>query len=109
MIYLKNNTAAQVAMVPNNGLTAPGVPATFSLWSTVEHHVRLHEQDVVVDSDSLYIPVTVTLPDGLPVGEYRYELAQAGEMLSEGLITVGDYSRATRNAQSGGVTFAQGR
>ena len=42
---------------------------------------------------SIFYSFEITLPDGIKDGEYTYELYENGNMVSTGLLQIGDYKQ----------------
>lgn len=95
MIYLKNITAKQVLRVPVSGLGEGAETPTFVLRSTTDNRevYELAWQEGVQEVD--YLRGMITLPDGLPVGEYEYALSEGTQVLGRGVAQVGDYASVT--------------
>jgi len=88
MIYLENTTFAQAAFIPRNG-DAPTGTITLTARSTVDLTTPLRVDVLDLKVSRLYFDVSFRLPAGMADGEYRYELAADGKVLSEGLMIVG--------------------
>lgn len=66
-------------------------PSQFSL--VIKNTIDLTETSVSVESlmsTEIYYNIAVTLPDGLPDGEYEYHLSMGNELLSSGLLILGE-------------------
>lgn len=66
-------------------------PADLSL--EIKNTIDLMETSVVVEKlteTEIYYNIAVTLPDGLPDGEYEYHLSMGNESLSSGLLVLGE-------------------
>ena len=111
-------------LIPNNGLhkvaggiIPPSYPAELRVRSTIAKSGVLTYPATISPENGLYIAVEVQFPregergykTSLAVGEYEYELTAGGQMLSSGLLQVGEYHRATRDGSASGVSFKQGK
>lgn len=119
MLYFKNTTDAQIVRIPANGPKAggnitlelvnvinrgQGYTLTFTPSSYVYGRLITAEDEFFHDSDDrqvyVRIPVedtsriyyfgAVTLPAGMPEGEYEYTAAAGGEVISCGLAYIGE-------------------
>lgn len=88
MIYLKNITDAQVAMIPKNGESATGA-LSLIMKSTVDLEGPTMEA-VDLDTSDLYFNLSVALPGGLASGEYQYQLMDGEILVSCGICYIGD-------------------
>ena len=89
MIYLLNQTDAQAVYVPKNG----GVPdgdLAFKAKSTMELATEVDAEVLNLGISDLYVNIAVTLPEGVPNGEYEYSLTAGGILVSSGLLVIGD-------------------
>lgn len=103
MIYLKNTTVRQMVRVPLTGLENNEMDFVLAIWSTTENHdvYRMAWEDsAVIDGYALGL---VTLPAGLPDGEYEYRLSEGTRMLSGGVAQIGDYKAVP--VQKGNTTI----
>lgn len=89
MIYLRHTTEAQSLFIPRNGGTAEGL-CELRLKNTTDKR-RAVEAVVDISVSRIYYALAVTLPEDLSVGEYEYELAIGEDVLSTGLLFVGEY------------------
>lgn len=121
MIYLRNTTETQRVRIPASGPKAGGI-VTLEMVNTIdrgEAYVFDFDQavyladangDLVHDADDLQIAVadrgdssrlyyvlTVTLPEGIPEGEYEYKATAGGEVISCGLAIVGEPAPAVES------------
>lgn len=92
MIYLENKTDAQAVFIPRNGDTPRG-DITLTARSTVDLTTPVAVVVLDLNISQLYYNVALCLPEGIADGEYRYELAAGGEILSEGLLVIGAQPR----------------
>lgn len=88
MIYLENNGTAQAVFIPRN-VDTPAGDITLTARSTVDLTTPVSVTVLDLKVSQLYYDVALRLPDGMADGEYRYELAVGGQLLSEGLMIVG--------------------
>ena len=91
MIYLQNITDSQVVFVPKNG-AVPSGDLVFKAKSTIDLAVEVSQGVIDLQTSDLYFRIAVTLPDGLPNGEYGYSLQVGDEILSSGLLVIGENS-----------------
>ena len=91
MIYLQNNTEAQDVCVPRNGIVADG-ELEFKAKNTIDlaEKIDLFVADLRVSN--LFYYLAVILPEDLPNGEYEYTLTDGENLLSTGLLVVGENS-----------------
>lgn len=114
MIYLRNTTETQRVRIPASGPKAGGI-VTLEMVNTIdrgEAYVFDFDQSVyLVDADGafvhdaddlqiavadrgdasrLYYVVNVTLPGGMPEGEYEYKATAGGEVISSGVAILGE-------------------
>ena len=92
MLYLQNTEEAQVLFVPRNG-EIPSGDLVFKAKSTIDLATEIDLQVVDLDISELYLHLAVTIPDGCPNGEYEYTVLAGDEMVSTGLLIVGENSR----------------
>ena len=103
MIYLKNITEAQTIMIPRNGESVSG-QMSLVLTNTTDH--QSHTLSVADGGASgLYAEVAVTLPEGLAVGEYHYQLMSGNEAVSTGLVFIGDLRSPSQYEET--ITYKQ--
>lgn len=114
MIYLRNTTDPQLVRIPLNG-AAPGRVLTLHIVNTVdlgdgiglEYDPKIYLIDAagaqVYDADGaaitlpgptelshMYAPALVELPIGVTPGEYEYIASMDGEIVSVGLLIIGE-------------------
>jgi len=89
MIYLQNTSEeSQVLFIPRNGETPEG-DLVFTAKSTIDlDEISLEVTDL--QTSDLYFNIAVTLPAGLPNGEYEYTLMAGDVPVSTGLLVIGD-------------------
>lgn len=91
MIYLQNNTESQGVFVPKNG-AVPSGDLVFKAKSTIDLAVEINQVVTDLNTSDLYFNLAVTLPAGLPNGEYEYSLMVEETLLSSGLLVIGENS-----------------
>ena len=109
MIYLQHITDPQVIALANTWRRAnTGKAFTLVLYSGADRkEVARIECENLDKTWRTGIEISVTLPAGLAVGEYRYALIQDGVEWGTGLARVGDYHKPVTGNGSAGVTFQQ--
>lgn len=107
MIYIKHKSGKQGLRVPVSGLGEGNGTPSFRLRSTTGNRDVYDAawEDEVAEVD--YRRGTVSLPSGLPVGEYEYELSLDGQTLGRGVAQVGDYRAVPVQASNETITFNQ--
>lgn len=92
MIYLQNISGDQEVSIPWNGIPfIGGAPLYLDIKSTI----NLSSGEIPVSGlrrDRIYAHVKISLPEGLPDGEYEYTLTSHADedvALSTGLLTIG--------------------
>ena len=91
MIYLQNITDSQVVFVPKNG-AVPSGDLVFKAKSTIDLAVEVSQGVIDLQTSDLYFRIAVTLPDGLPNGEYEYSIMNGDTILASGLLVIGENS-----------------
>lgn len=89
MIYLSNTTDAQVAFIPRD--TDIAGTLFFTMRSTVDLDTPLTATVVDLRVWRTVYAVAVILPEGIQTGEYEYKLEAGGNVVSTGVLIVGDY------------------
>ena len=92
MLYLQNTQEAQFLLVPRNGEIPEG-DLTFKAKSTIDLTLEMDLQVVNLDVSALYLHLAVIVPDGCPVGEYEYSVQVGSQILSTGLLVVGELNK----------------
>ena len=93
MIYLQNITESQVLFVPKDGAFPGGdLVLVFKAKSTIDLSVEINQGVIDLQTSNLYFRIAVTLPEGLPDGEYEYSLMNGENILSSGLLVIGENS-----------------
>lgn len=103
MIYLKNISDAQIAMIPRNGDSVTG-DMSLVIRNTTDHKEKtLSVTDL--NTSGLYFNLAVVLPDDIAEGEYQYSL-KAGEIqVSCGLLYIGEVHGPSQHEES--ITYNQ--
>ena len=91
MIYLQNITDSQVVFVPKNG-AVPSGDLVFKAKSTIDLAVEVSQGVIDLQTSDLYFRIAVTLPDGLPNGEYEYSIMNGDTILASCLLVIGENS-----------------
>jgi len=91
MLYLQNTEEAQVLFVPKNG-EIPSGDLEFVAKSTVDLVTEISLQVVDLDISRQYMYLSVILPNKVTNGEYEYTVKVGNEVMSTGLLVVGEYS-----------------
>ena len=89
MIYLQNKTESQVMFVPKNG-AVPSGDLVFKAKSTIDLVEEISQVVTDLRTSDLFFNLAVTLPAGLPNGEYEYTLMVGDIILSSGLLVIGE-------------------
>ena len=92
MLYLQNIQEAQFLLVPRNGEIPEG-DLTFKAKSTIDLTLEMDLQVVNLDVSAMYLHLAVIVPDGCPVGEYEYSVQVGSQILSTGLLVVGELNK----------------
>lgn len=88
MIYLKNISDAQIAMIPRNGEIVTGEVSLVLRNTTDLQETTLSVTDL--NTSGLYFNLAVVLPAGLANGEYQYSLKNGEIQVSGGLLYIGE-------------------
>lgn len=89
MIYLQNIPTAQAVFIPKNG-PIPSGELTFKAFSTIDREIEIDAQVIDVSQAGLYLHLAVAIQGDIPNGEYEYTLTGDGDILSTGLLIVGE-------------------
>lgn len=103
MIYLSNTSEEQQVMIPRNGLTV-GEQLTLEIRNTtslVEESMQVEESG----DSGMYALLAVSLPEGVPDGEYQYRLKDGDDMVSGGLLVIGHDSEPSQYEET--ITYTQ--
>lgn len=93
MLYLSNTPEAQELAVPKN-VEVPSGELSFRAKSTIDLATEIDLNVVDLSISDLYMHLAVTVPAGIPVGEYEYTVSVDGDVLATGLLMVGEFGRA---------------
>lgn len=104
MIYLQNTTDPQVLFIPRSVETPEG-SIVFRAKNTIDLSVDVDVEVTDLRTSGLYYNVAVALPEGVPDGEYEYNLSVGDTTLSTGLLVVGE--RKDPNEYNKEVTYEQ--
>ena len=89
MLYLQNTEEAQVLYVPRNGRIPEG-DLVFKAKSTIDLETEIDLQVANLDISLIYMHLAVTVPQGCPNGEYEYTVSAGEEVVSTGLLIIGE-------------------
>ena len=89
MIYLQNTTESQSLYVPKNGAVPDG-KLVFQAKSTIDLEMEVAQEVTDLKTSDLYFIFSVTLPAGLPDGEYEYFLGVGAKRMATGLLVIGE-------------------
>lgn len=96
-------------MIPSNGLRLGAYCHRLTIKSTISGEEVMTEDYGGICCDKGYYALNITLPDGMAVGEYAYNLSDDdGNELASGLCQIGDYSRPIQQGE-GGFTLKQAK
>ena len=104
MIYLQNISDSQVLFVPKSKETPAG-DLVFRAKSTIDLETEINQVVIDLGTSDLYYNLAVTLPPKLPNGEYEYTLAVGEELMSSGLLVIGENSTASQYNKE--ITYEQ--
>lgn len=113
MIYLKNTTSAQYVRIPGGGPVDGTLKMSMvntidkgegydfeydpAIYFVDSDGAYFHDADglqlvvgYVNDPSHIYRGMEITLPEGMPDGEYEYTVTAGGEVISSGLAIVGE-------------------
>lgn len=91
MIYLQNTTESQVLFAPKPGEVPTG-DLVFKAKSTIDLATEVNMVVTDLKTSNLYFNLAVTLPAGLPNGEYEYSLSVSDVQIASGLLVIGENS-----------------
>lgn len=89
MLYLQNTQEAQALFIPKN-MAIPEGDLIFEAKSTIDLATKISLQVVDLNLTSLYLQMAVILEEEIPNGEYEYTLKAGEEVVSTGLLIVGE-------------------
>lgn len=91
MLYLQNTEEAQVLFVPRN-CEIPSGDLVFKAKSTIDLATEIDLPVVNLDVSGLYLHLAVTIPEDCPNGEYEYTVLAGDEVVSTGILIIGENS-----------------
>ena len=91
MIYLSNITDAQVVYVPRDTAICGGT-LTFKATSTVDLKKVVDVIVLDLNATRIYYNIAVSVPTGTTPGEYKYEMKAGDDVVSTGLLVIGEYT-----------------
>lgn len=89
MLYLQNTQEAQALFIPKN-VEIPEGDLIFEAKSTIDLVTKISLQVVDLNLTTLYLQLAVILEEEVPNGEYEYTLKAGEEVVSTGLLIVGE-------------------
>ena len=104
MIYLQSEPEAQVVFIPNNGVEAVG-DMVFRAKSTIDLDVKIEQKVIDLGTSEQYYNIAIDVPEGIPAGEYEYTLHGGDNILSTGLLVIGENARP--NEYEKAITYEQ--
>lgn len=105
MIYLQNTTESQVMFIPRSNGDIPQGDLVFKAKSTIDLEEEINQVVTDLQTSGLYYNLAVTLPAGLPDGEYEYSLSAGEILVSSGLLVIGENFRPSEYNKE--VTYEQ--
>ena len=104
MIYLQNTTESQVMFIPRSD-DVPQGDLVFKARSTIDLEVKIDEVVTDLQTTDLYFNLAISLPAGVPNGEYEYTLVVGETTLSTGILVIGENSRPSEYDKD--ITYEQ--
>ena len=104
MIYLRNTDESQVMFVPKGG-TIPQGDLVFKAKSTIDLALEINEAVTDLRTSDLYFNLAITLPAGVPCGEYEYTLLAGIIQVSTGLLVIGENAQPRQYEKE--ITYEQ--
>lgn len=92
MLYLQNTQEAQELFVPKNGIVPPG-EVIFKAKSTIDLETMIDVEVVDLNISTIFMLLSVILPADLVVGEYEYSVQVGDQVISSGLLVIGEYDK----------------
>lgn len=105
MLYLQNTRDAQEIHVPRNDGSMPNGDLVFKARNTINLDVEIDLYVADLQVSDLYYFLAVILPEDVTEGEYEYVLKHGENLLSSGLLVVGDYTKPDQYEKD--VTYEQ--
>ena len=103
MIYLKNISDPQIVKIPRNGEILTGGVVLVVRNTTDKNSVSLSVSNVT--TSELYFTMSVVIPEGFTDGEYQYQLTEGENVLSCGLMIVGELETPSEYQKT--ITYEQ--
>lgn len=75
--------------IPRNGGNPDG-DLVFTAKSTIDLATMVNQEVIDLGTSDQYFNLAITLPAGLPNGEYEYTLTDGVSVLSTGLLVIGE-------------------
>ena len=91
MLYLEKNDEAQVLFVPRNGNPVEG-GLVFRAKSTIDLTTEIDLPVVDLRISFIFLHIAVTVPEDAPTGEYEYTVTTGDDVVSTGLLIIGENS-----------------
>ena len=93
MIYLQNMQEAQEILIPRSKAGIPDGDLVFKATNTINltEEIDLYVSDLRVSD--LYYFLAVIIPQNVTDGEYVYTLSYEDDLLSTGILVIGDYTK----------------
>ena len=92
MLYLQNTQEAQELFVPKNGIVPPG-EVIFKAKSTIDLETMIDVEVVDLNISTIFMLLSVILPADLVVGEYEYSVQVGDQIISSGLLVIGEFAK----------------
>ena len=92
MLYLQNTQEAQELFVPKNGIVPPG-EVIFKAKSTIDLETMIDVEVVDLNISTIFMLLSVILPADLVVGEYEYSVQVGDQIISSGLLVIGEFDK----------------
>lgn len=107
MIYLNNTTSAQSVFIPKE-LKGEGT-LTINIVSTIDREEYVNGQAVIdLNTSALYYIIALTLPEGIPDGEYEYRLKDgSGRDVATGVLKIGEQDTSVYESFNSEVKYEQ--
>lgn len=106
MIYLSNTTEAQAVFVPRDTELASGT-LSFRATSTVDLDIVVDAVVVDLQMTRTYYAIAVSLPEGTIPGEYVYQLKAGDDVVSTGLLVIGEYGNGVAGQYDKPIHYEQ--
>lgn len=106
MLYLNNIQESQELLVPRNEAVSVN-ELIFKAKSTIDLDWKIEQEVTDSGASSLYYTVSISLPEGLPDGQYEYSLEGDGQVLSSGVLIIGQYDSPSSDQYQKEITYEQ--